>query len=231
MTNMFIRLVQKGWLTLLWLVGWIVYAQFLWGFIGLGVVGIVGPLLIPFLIVPQLDWLFWSWLRACFQITIYMMTAGVIYVVVAMIMIVPLSALGAERVLVEERTLGDFFLFLFGSTIPYLPFVVISLAGAAKVGAISTSFVGGGSMPAAGIASRVWAGTTAVGTKAGRQALGNSFHGAVDPVKASTYRQYRRSRYAGYVSGQQRVRRQAEGKARKVLDDHESRRGGGDSES
>jgi hypothetical protein len=37
------------------------------GLIASAVCALVGPIFVPFFIVPRLDWLFWSWLKACVQ--------------------------------------------------------------------------------------------------------------------------------------------------------------------
>lgn len=37
------------------------------GLIASAVCGLLGPIFVPFLIVPKLDWLFWSWLKAFIQ--------------------------------------------------------------------------------------------------------------------------------------------------------------------
>jgi type IV secretory pathway VirB6-like protein len=37
------------------------------GLIASAVCALVGPLFVPFFIVPKLDWLFWSWLKAFIQ--------------------------------------------------------------------------------------------------------------------------------------------------------------------
>jgi type IV secretory pathway VirB6-like protein len=43
---------------------------------------LLGPVFIPFFIVPQLDWLFWGWLRALIQYSFYqVVAAGVLYIV------------------------------------------------------------------------------------------------------------------------------------------------------
>jgi type IV secretory pathway VirB6-like protein len=43
---------------------------------------LLGPVFIPFFIVPQLDWLFWGWLRAFIQYSFYqVVAAGVLYIV------------------------------------------------------------------------------------------------------------------------------------------------------
>src|SRR5262249_27761019 len=37
------------------------------GLIGSAVCGLLGPIFVPFFIVPKLDWLFWGWLKAFIQ--------------------------------------------------------------------------------------------------------------------------------------------------------------------
>ena len=37
------------------------------GLIASAVCGLVGPIFVPFFIVPKLDWLFWGWLKAFIQ--------------------------------------------------------------------------------------------------------------------------------------------------------------------
>ncbi len=43
---------------------------------------LLGPVFIPFFIVPQLDWLFWGWLKAFIQYSFYqVVAAGVLFIV------------------------------------------------------------------------------------------------------------------------------------------------------
>src|SRR5260370_8251574 len=43
---------------------------------------LLGPVFIPSFIVPQLDWLFWGWLKAFIQYSFYqVLAAGVLYIV------------------------------------------------------------------------------------------------------------------------------------------------------
>lgn len=43
---------------------------------------LLGPVFIPFFIVPQLDWLFWGWFKAFIQYSFYqVIAAGVLYIV------------------------------------------------------------------------------------------------------------------------------------------------------
>ena len=45
------------------------------GWVAIGVAVLVGPIFIPFLIVPTLEWIFWGWLRALLQYAFYQVIA------------------------------------------------------------------------------------------------------------------------------------------------------------
>src|SRR6202158_2363930 len=52
------------------------------GVVATAVCILLGPVFIPFIIVPQLDWLFWGWLKAFIQYSFYqVIAAGVLYIV------------------------------------------------------------------------------------------------------------------------------------------------------
>lgn len=45
------------------------------GLVATGVAVLVGPLFIPFFLVPQLDWIFWGWLKSLLQYAFYQVIA------------------------------------------------------------------------------------------------------------------------------------------------------------
>jgi hypothetical protein len=52
------------------------------GVVATAVCILLGPVFVPFFIVPQLDWLFWGWLKAFIQYSFYqVVAAGVLYIV------------------------------------------------------------------------------------------------------------------------------------------------------
>ena len=72
--------------TLLWLAAVVTEALALivvaFGVVATAVCILLGPVFIPFFIVPQLDWLFWGWLKAFIQYAFYqVVAAAVLYVV------------------------------------------------------------------------------------------------------------------------------------------------------
>ena len=53
-----------------------------YGFIATAVCVLVGPIFVPFFIVPKLEWLFWGWLRCFLQYAFYeVVAAAVVYII------------------------------------------------------------------------------------------------------------------------------------------------------
>ena len=53
-----------------------------YGFIATAVCVLVGPVFVPFFIVPKLEWLFWGWFKAFIQYAFYqVIAAAVVYVI------------------------------------------------------------------------------------------------------------------------------------------------------
>src|SRR5215472_17675530 len=53
-----------------------------YGFVATAVCVLVGPVFVPFFIVPKLEWLFWGWLRCFLQYAFYeVVAAAVVYVI------------------------------------------------------------------------------------------------------------------------------------------------------
>src|SRR5215469_16143595 len=58
-----------------------------YGFIATAVCVLVGPVFVPFFIVPGMDWLFWGWLRCFIQYAFYqVIAAAVVYVIANLIL-------------------------------------------------------------------------------------------------------------------------------------------------
>src|SRR5579863_8112764 len=76
------------------------------GFIATAVCVLVGPIFIPFFIVPKLEWLFWGWLRCFLQYAFYqVIAAAVVFVIANLILgILQLQPTGAVStvMLIEE---------------------------------------------------------------------------------------------------------------------------------
>src|SRR5271167_2894966 len=58
-----------------------------YGFIATAVCVLVGPIFIPFFIVPKLEWLFWGWFKCFIQYAFYqVIAAAVVYVIANLIL-------------------------------------------------------------------------------------------------------------------------------------------------
>ena len=53
-----------------------------YGFIATAVCVLVGPIFVPFFIVPKLEWLFWGWLRCFLQYAFYQVIAAAVVFVI-----------------------------------------------------------------------------------------------------------------------------------------------------
>jgi hypothetical protein len=54
-----------------------------YGFIATAVCVLVGPIFIPFFIVPQLEWIFWGWFKAFIQYAFYQVIAAAVVFIIA----------------------------------------------------------------------------------------------------------------------------------------------------
>lgn len=174
----------------LWLIGWMIYAQYLWGFFVLLVLTVVGPLFVPFMMVTQLDFLFWGWLKALLNGVIYMLTASALYAATAMLLIAPLQRLAEAPLPSDPGSFAAGMSLNLQLAIEFLPMVIMSLFAALKVNALSAMVVAGGGPPGSGLGSGL---TKAV---AGSQWLadrgsgaGAAAAGGGEPLSSSTARQ------------------------------------------
>ena len=151
----------------LWLVNWMIYAQYVWGYFTLIVLTVLGPVFIPFMMVAQLGFLFWGWFKALINGFVYMLTASAMYASVAMLLVAPLQRI-AEAPLPGDpgSILGvrDLFMRLW---VEYLPMVIMSLFAALKVNAVSGMIVAGGTAPGSGLGSGLTKAESGLRTAAG----------------------------------------------------------------
>lgn len=63
------------------------------GFIASAVCVLVGPVFVPFFIVPKLEWIFWGWLRCFIQYAFYQVIASAVVFVIANLIVSGLQAL------------------------------------------------------------------------------------------------------------------------------------------
>src|ERR1700734_1263397 len=61
----------------------ITFVVIAYGFIASAVCVLVGPVFIPFFIVPKLEWIFWGWLKAFIQYAFYQVIAAAVVFIIA----------------------------------------------------------------------------------------------------------------------------------------------------
>ena len=131
----------------------------LWGYFSLIVVTLVGPIMIPWGLIPQTSFLMWGWVRGVIAATVQMLVGSVVFVVVGTLLLTPfekyaasLSALlGAGAAL----TAGDVFSRGFTMFLEFLPLAVVAILGAFKTGEITNMILSGGGVPSSGLADRM----------------------------------------------------------------------------
>jgi hypothetical protein len=69
-----------------------------YGFIATAVCVLVGPVFIPFFIVPKLEWLFWGWLRCFLQYAFYEVVAAAVVYIIGNLIIGVLTLQGAGAI-------------------------------------------------------------------------------------------------------------------------------------
>jgi len=112
-----------------------------YGFIATAVCVLVGPLFVPFFIVPKLEWLFWGWLRCFIQYSFYqVIAAAVVYVIGNLV----LGILGLEptKTISVAQLIGSFPLLFF----PFLPAIYALLQIPALTPPIFSGTAGGSSV-------------------------------------------------------------------------------------
>ena len=142
----------------------LLYCSYLWAYVGLMVAVIIGPIFIPFVLVPQLDWLFWSWIKSLFKLTIHMMIGAVIFSISVQLALLPIrratAALESPGALTAEGTLdiGGMFATALGplfSIVSYLAIVILLWIASTKTAEMASMVTEGGGMPASGFSSMV----------------------------------------------------------------------------
>ena len=71
----------------------VVFVVIAYGFIATAVCVLVGPVFVPFFIVPKMEWLFWGWFRCFLQYAFYQVVAAAVVFIIANLL------LGALRLL------------------------------------------------------------------------------------------------------------------------------------
>ena len=162
-----LTLIMWSFLALLHIIYWIIMSQYLWGYFGLAVISMFGPIFIPLLLLEQTADYFWGWFKALINYAFYMITGAAMYVVVSMLLELPLD-FATQLEVPLDSTSGLAGVLEFGGNLftRHLPVIVMGLLASLNVGALSNTLTSGAPPMGAGLLSRLTqagAGLAAVG--------------------------------------------------------------------
>lgn len=73
------------------------------GIIATAVCVLLGPIFIPFFIVPDLDWLFWGWLKCFIQYAFYQVVAAAVVFIIGNVLTAFMSLQNGRPIPVSEQ--------------------------------------------------------------------------------------------------------------------------------
>ena len=72
----------------------VAFAVIAYGYVASAVCVLIGPIFIPWFIVPKMDWLFWGWLKACIGFSFYQVIASAFIFVFSKVLTSMFHAIG-----------------------------------------------------------------------------------------------------------------------------------------
>ena len=136
----------------------VAYFSYVWGYFSLVIVTLVGPLLVPWGLLPQTQFLFWGWVRSIIAATFQMMIGGAVFVVSGTLLLTPLRRYtnSLKEMLAESQDLAVSTVLSqgFSMVLEFLPLALIAILGAFKGGEITGMILSGGGVPSSGLGDR-----------------------------------------------------------------------------
>ena len=126
-------------------------AQVVWGYFGLSLALLLGPIFIPWLVVPQLSWLFWGWFKTVLQYSFYGAVAAGVFRITAEVGVATLNRVAVAPILTTPTGLGDL-MDLAGTC---LMFAVASFLASLKIGEFVQLLMSGAGSLSSGLGTRV----------------------------------------------------------------------------
>ena len=136
----------------------VAYFSYVWGYFSLIVIVLVGPLMVPWGLLPQTQFLFWGWVRSIIAATFQMMIGGAVFVISGTLLLTPLRRYTASltEMMAESQDLSASAIFSQGVSmvLEFLPLALIAILGAFKGGEITGMILSGGGVPSSGLGDR-----------------------------------------------------------------------------
>ena len=136
----------------------VAYFSYVWGYFSLIVIVLVGPLMVPWGLLPQTQFLFWGWVRSIIAATFQMMIGAAVFVISGTLLLTPLRRYTASltEMMAESQDLSAGAIFSQGGSmiLEFLPLALIAILGAFKGGEITGMILSGGGVPSSGLGDR-----------------------------------------------------------------------------
>ena len=205
-------------IVLLLIASLLVYTQVVWANVALGILTLLGPVFVPFLLIEQMSFLFWSWLKGLIQYSFQVVVAALLLRMIATVAIFPLEGMGtlAASLASISSGAGDPLMVSyldvlrqFGS---WVPVILAALLLSFKVGELTQVMLGGSqnlssglTAVAAGAAATIASGGAAAGGALASAGLSGLARGAAARgMKGTASALSRGARAADWVSSQAR---------------------------
>ena len=196
----------------------LVYTQVVWANVALGILTLLGPVFVPFLLVEQMSFLFWSWLKGLIQYSFQVVVAALLLRMIAVLSTYPLEGMSTLVTSLASISsgVGDPVMVSYLDVVrrfgSWIPVILAALLLSFKVGEITQVMLGGSqnlssglTAVAAGAAATVATGGAAAGGALASAGLSGLARGAAaHGMKGTAAALSRGARAADWVSSQAR---------------------------
>ena len=169
----------------------VAYCSFLWGYLSVLAAVIIGPLFVPMMLLPQLNFLFWGWFKTLLGASVHMMVAAAVFVVASQILTIPLFRFKAVMDQLVPRADPAYWtgfahtVHMASWMLETIPLVLIAWLGAFKIGELANMLMSGGAMPGSGLGDRVRGAQQLRSAGQSAMALGRGAAGALGTAAAA----------------------------------------------
>ena len=147
----------------------LVYVQTLWAEVAVGMMSLAGPVFVPFLLVEQLSFMFWSWFKAILQYSLQAFVGGMMMALIGELALGPITNMAALVADISpvpgdggvNLQVGRLWDDLILPTLQWFPIMVCCLFMSLKVGEFTAALVSGMGAPTSGMAGVALAAVTA----------------------------------------------------------------------
>ena len=135
-------------------------ARLLWAQLAIGILVLLGPLFIPWLLFEPMSFLFWGWFRSLIVFSLYGALAGAVMRVFLGVTLGYITTFSNQVISFDIVTMG-------GWVLVVLPLFVAGLLASAKVGELASMLVTGSAVTSSGITGAAAAAASGGATAAG----------------------------------------------------------------